>query len=100
VNPLILVVKIVKSCLSDTGFHQKSNLLRRILSSRKKNEKMELLMRQTIKEEKANTERFTDLAKLNMLIWWFDLRLKPIYTIALAASKHDARFDLKVVKID
>ncbi len=57
-------------------------------------------MRQTIKEEKANTERFTDLAKLNMLIWWFDLRLKPIYTIALAASKHDARFDLKVVKID
>ncbi len=39
-----------------------------------------------------STERFTDLGKLNLLLWWFDFRLKPIYTTAPAASKNDAQF--------
>ncbi len=38
-----------------------------------------------------STENFTDLGKLNLLVW-FGFRLKSIYATAPATSKNDIQF--------
>jgi hypothetical protein len=38
----------------------------------------------------VRSEGFTDLSQLNLLIWWFDFKLEPIFATAQAASKNEA----------